>query len=123
MLIANTRILHAYSVPRDEGDYLAAGNTASCSAQGFLESFFYGLSVSMNAILAFTYCMIVKLGREARSKRDLFMVRSMCASQYSYLLQAGTSDIPHTSLSIHTVPFNNTSDIVASTNLLFLDGT
>ena len=80
VLLKCLNILHAYSVPKDEGDYLAAGNTASCSAQGFLESFFYGLSVSMNAILAFSYCMIVKLSRkdEARSKPLLFMVRSMC---------------------------------------------
>ena len=52
------------------------GTTASCTAQGFLDSFLYGVSISLNAVLAVAYCIIVKYGRkdEARSKRSLWLI-------------------------------------------------
>lgn len=56
-------------VPKDTGAYLASGNTASCTAQGFFDSFFFGLSVVMNSILAFTYCIIVKRGKRDEATR------------------------------------------------------
>jgi hypothetical protein len=61
-------------VPEDTDIYLAAGNTASCTAQGFLEAFFYGTAVYMNAILAFTYCVIVKRGRKDEATGSLWIV-------------------------------------------------
>mmetsp|Transcript_39798 Transcript_39798/g.85809 ORF Transcript_39798/g.85809 Transcript_39798/m.85809 type:complete len:358 (-) Transcript_39798:605-1678(-) len=65
-----------FSVPKETGVYQAAGNTASCSAQGFLDNFLYALSVLMNTILALTYCVIVKRERrdEARSRRSLYLI-------------------------------------------------
>lgn len=75
-------------VPRDFGAYQAAGNTASCTAQGFLESYLYGLSVLMNAILAITYCVIVRRGKkdEAKSKRSRWIVSALdlCGSLHSW---------------------------------------
>ena len=67
---------HVYtiSVPEDTDIYLAAGNTDSCTAQGFLEAFFYGTAVYMNAILAFTYCVIVKRGRKDEATGSLWIV-------------------------------------------------
>lgn len=76
--------LHAYTsllcaVPKESGDFQAAGTTASCTAQGFFDSLFYGTSVLMNAILALTYCIIVKRGMrdEARSRRSLALVSNL----------------------------------------------
>lgn len=68
--------LSTWMVPKESGVYQAAGNTVSCTAQGLLDSFFYGLSAFMNAALALAYCIIVKRGRkdEARSRRSLFIV-------------------------------------------------
>jgi len=68
--------MSSWMVPKDSGVYQAAGNTASCTAQGFFDNFFYGISVLMNAILALTYCIIVKRKRrdEARSRRSLWLV-------------------------------------------------
>lgn len=60
--------MSTWMVPKDSGDYQAAGNTASCTAQGFLDSLFYGLSVFMNAILALTYCIIVKCKKKDEIK-------------------------------------------------------
>ena len=64
-------LLHGYlrPVPKETGAYLAAGNTASCTAQGFFDSFFYGLSVVMNSVLAFTYCIMVKKGKKDEATR------------------------------------------------------
>ncbi|KAL7539380.1 hypothetical protein ACHAXR_009245 [Thalassiosira sp. AJA248-18] len=75
--------MSTWMVPKDSGDYLATGSTDSCTAQGFLDSFFYGVSVLMNAILALTYCIIVKRGRrdEARSRRSL----SLVSAYYKFL--------------------------------------
>ncbi|KAL7541328.1 hypothetical protein ACHAWF_006907 [Thalassiosira exigua] len=68
--------LGTWMVPKESGDFLAAGNTASCTAQGFLQAFFYGLCVIMDATLALTYCILVKHRRrdEARSKRSLWLI-------------------------------------------------
>lgn len=68
--------MSSWMVPKDSGVYQAAGNTASCTAQGFFDNFFYGISVLMNAILALTYCIIVKRKRrdEARSRRSLWLI-------------------------------------------------
>lgn len=55
------------TVPKETGIYLASGNTFSCTVQGFCDAFFYGLSVLMNAILAITYCILVKRGRRYES--------------------------------------------------------
>mmetsp|Transcript_23735 Transcript_23735/g.50810 ORF Transcript_23735/g.50810 Transcript_23735/m.50810 type:complete len:358 (-) Transcript_23735:782-1855(-) len=68
--------MSTWMVPKESGAYQAAGNTASCSAQGFLNNFLYGLVVLMNTILALTYCIIVKRGRrdEARSRRSLLLI-------------------------------------------------
>ncbi|KAL9184612.1 hypothetical protein ACHAXT_012582 [Thalassiosira profunda] len=68
--------MSTWMVPRDSGAYQAAGNTASCTLQGFVDSFMYGLSVLLNAILALTYCIIAKTGTkdEARSKRSRWMI-------------------------------------------------
>jgi len=65
-----------WMVPKESGDYQSAGNTASCSAQGFFDSFFYGTSVLLNAILALTYCIIVRRGRrdEVKSKRSMWLI-------------------------------------------------
>lgn len=67
---------HSSSVPKESGAFLAAGTTASCTWQGFLESFFYALAIIMNAVLAVTYCNIVRRLRQdkARSKRSLWLV-------------------------------------------------
>ena len=46
--------LSTWMVPEDSGVYQAAGTTASCTAQGFFDLLFYGLSVFMNTILAGT---------------------------------------------------------------------
>jgi hypothetical protein len=64
-------LLHGYlrPVPKATGAYQAAGNTASCTAQGFFDCFFYGLSVVMNSVLAFTYCIIVKKGKKDEATR------------------------------------------------------
>jgi len=71
-----TPFLSTWMVPKDSGAYQAAGNTASCTAQGFFDSFFCGTSVFMNAVLALTYCIIVKRGKkdEAKSTRNLWIV-------------------------------------------------
>jgi len=68
--------MSTWMVPKETGDYLAGGNTASCTAQGFFDNYFYGLSVLLNAVLAFTYCIIVKRERrdEARSTRSLLLI-------------------------------------------------
>ena len=70
------------SVPKETNIYLAAGNTASCTAQGFFEDFFYGNSVFMNAILALTYCVIVKRGRKDEATGSLWIV------SYSFFFSA-----------------------------------
>lgn len=62
------------SVRTDTDIYLAAGNIASCTAQGFLDAFFYGSAVFMNAILAFTHCVMVKRGRKDEATGSLWIV-------------------------------------------------
>ena len=71
-----------HSVPKESGAYGAVGNTASCTAQGFFDSFLYGISVFMNAVLAFTYCVFAKRGwrDEATSTRSLWMVSTVLSS-------------------------------------------
>jgi len=68
--------MSTWMVPKESGDFQAAGTTASCTAQGFLDSVFYGLSVIMNAILALTYCIIVKRNKkdQLKSKRKTLLV-------------------------------------------------
>jgi len=62
------------SVRVDTDIYLAAGSIASCTAQGFLDAFFYGSAVFMNAILAFTHCVMVKRGRKDEATGSLWIV-------------------------------------------------
>ena len=62
-------ILYHCPVPQETGAYQASGNTVSCTAQGFFDSFFYGLSVIMNSVLAITYCIIVKRGKKDEATR------------------------------------------------------
>ena len=53
-----------WMVPEESGIYMAAGTVASCTAQGFFKTLFYGIAITMNAVLAITYYKLVKNERE-----------------------------------------------------------
>jgi hypothetical protein len=53
-----------WMVPRESGAYMATGTMGSCTAQGFLTALFYGIAITMNAVLAITYYQLVKNERE-----------------------------------------------------------
>ena len=92
VLIHNMTTSHSSSVPKESGAFLAAG-----TVQGFLESFFYALAIIMNAVLAVTYCNIVRRHRQdkARSKRSLWLVSVVI------VLEAQKHSISNTSYSLH----------------------
>ena len=62
--------------PKESGAYMATGTTASCTAQGFLQTLFYGIAITMNAVLAITYYQLVKNEREdgTRTKRSVRLI-------------------------------------------------
>lgn len=65
-----------WMVPKESGAYMAAGSVASCTAQGFLQAFFYGIAITMNAVLAITYYQLVKNERAdgTRTKRNTRLI-------------------------------------------------
>ena len=68
--------LSSWMVPEESGVYMAAGTTATCTLQGFLDSFFYGTSVLTYTVLAVTYCLLVKFKRkdELSTSRTLMII-------------------------------------------------
>lgn len=69
-------VLGTWMAPKESGAYMAAGTTATCIAQGFLQAFFYGIAITMNAVLAMIYYVLVKDGREdgTRTKRSVRLI-------------------------------------------------
>ena len=69
-------LLGTWMVPKESGAYMAAGTTGSCTAQGFLVALFYGMAITMNAVLATTYYYLVKNEREdgTRTKRSVRLI-------------------------------------------------
>jgi hypothetical protein len=68
--------LSTWMVPEETGVYMAAGDTTTCTLQGFLDSFLYGTSVLTYTVLAITYCYLVKFKRkdELSISRNLMIV-------------------------------------------------
>jgi len=68
-----------WMVPRESGAYMATGTMASCTAQGFLTALFYGIAITMNAVLAITYYQLVKNEREdgTRTKRSTRLILAL----------------------------------------------
>ena len=68
--------LSSWMVPVESGIYMASGNTVTCTIQGFLDSFFYGITVLTYTVLAMTYCFLVKFKRkdELPMSRNLMMI-------------------------------------------------
>lgn len=52
--------LSTWMIPKETGIYMASGNTVTCTIQGFLDNFFYGISVLTYTILSLTYSFLVK---------------------------------------------------------------
>lgn len=69
-------VLGTWMAPRESGAYMAAGTTKTCIAQGFLQAFFYGIAITMNAVLAMIYYYLVKDDREdgTRTKRSVRLI-------------------------------------------------
>ena len=70
-------VMGTWMVPGESGAYLAYyGTRASCTAQGVLVAFFYGIAITMNAVLAMTYYYLVKFdcGDGARTKRSVRLI-------------------------------------------------
>ena len=69
-------VMGTWMVPKESGAYMAAGSVASCTAQGFLQAFFYGIGITMNAVLAITYYQLVKNERAdgTRTKRNTRLI-------------------------------------------------
>lgn len=65
--------LSTWMVPEESGIFMASGNTATCTLQGFLDNFFYGTTVLTYTVLSFTYCFLVKFKR----KDELLPTRSL----------------------------------------------
>lgn len=69
-------VLGTWMAPKESGAYMAVGTTVSCTAQGFLQAFFYGIAITMNAVLAIIYCHLVIVDREdgTRTKRSVRLI-------------------------------------------------
>lgn len=65
--------MSTWLVPEESGIYMASGNQTTCTLQGFLDSFFYGITVLTYTILAMTYCFLVK----SKRKDELPMSRNL----------------------------------------------
>jgi hypothetical protein len=55
-------IMGSWMVPSSTKAFWAAGNQATCRAQGFLQLWFYGSSTLLNASLSITYVLTVNFG-------------------------------------------------------------
>lgn len=69
-------VMGTWMVPKESGAYMAAGSRASCTAQGVLIAFFYGIAITMNAVLAMLYYYLVKNDRGdfSRTKRSVRLI-------------------------------------------------
>lgn len=131
--IFNVAFIH--SAPKESGycqpngatafqsDYEAAGTTASCTTQGFFDSFFSGWSVLMNAILALSYFLIVKYGMkdEAQSRRSLALVSAIYVQTDVSISEARKSMLIYSSCNLYSL-CNRLSDPRGSTIILLLVG-
>jgi heme/copper-type cytochrome/quinol oxidase subunit 2 len=68
--------MSTWMVPEESGIYMASGNQSTCTLQGFLDSFFYGITVLTYTVLAITYCLLVKFKRkdELSMSRNLILI-------------------------------------------------
>lgn len=55
-------IMGSWMVPSSTKAFWAAGNQASCRAQGFLQLWFYGSATLLNASLSITYVLSIQFG-------------------------------------------------------------
>jgi hypothetical protein len=61
--------ISSWKVPSDVPIYLSSGNNESCTAEGFMSQFFYGLSVLSNATLGVSHCLLVRFGWNYEGKQ------------------------------------------------------
>ena len=68
--------MSTWMVPEDSGVYMASGNLTTCTFQGFLDSFLYGITVLTYTVLAIVYCFLVKFKRkdELSMSRNLILI-------------------------------------------------
>lgn len=95
--------LSSWMVPVESGIYMASGNTVTCTVQGFLDSFFYGVTVLTYTVLAITYCFLAKFKRkdELPMSRNLMLILGVSPTICFFLALAPLFDQAYNYTELH----------------------